>query len=78
MINTHNEDCESDSAHVESTTPVRKKQTILAHVIIELKDKPWELFKALKIFKVIIKIMLLCTICIYISIVHCTFMMIVH
>ena len=55
MINTRNEDCESDSAHIESTTPVQKKQIILAHVIIELKDQPWELLKALEIFKVIIK-----------------------
>lgn len=56
MINTRNEDCESDSARVESTAPVRKNQTILAHVIIELKDKPWELLEALKFLKVIIKI----------------------
>ena len=51
--NTINKDCASDPVHVETTAPVRKKQTIFVHVIIELKDQPWELFKALEIFKVI-------------------------
>ena len=44
----------SDPVEIEVSLPVRET-TMIVHVVIELQDKPWELLKALKIFKVIME-----------------------
>lgn len=48
----YNEECESDPFQLENIDIDRSAQ-ILVHVIMVLPDKPWELLKGLKIFKVI-------------------------
>lgn len=48
----YNAECESEPFQLENIDIDRSAQ-ILVHVIMELPDKPWELLKGLKIFKVI-------------------------